>query len=304
MHTYHESRVEAADIDNLGHMNVRIYAQKAARAAKALAAEIGLDHNVLESAGAVVETTDSHTRFYREQLEGAPLEVRGGVISAEAEGIAVYLELTNPETGDRAATFRNVFQLRGGESRAPRAIEQDVLARAHGLKVDWPEHGRPRSLALGPVRADITVGDMEAHGVKTRFDAYTVRPEECDSYGYMDLSDGMALAFARMPIKLGPKHRGFRSPNGEPIFIATVEQRHFIFRLPRAGARVVSYSVNTAIGGKLIEFRHWSFDEATGEALSVMAQVGLNFDIETRQTMDFSADMRAEMESNLHPDLA
>lgn len=303
MQTYHESRVEAADIDNLGHMNVRIYAQKAAHAVKALAAEIGLGQNTLEQAGSVIHTSDTHTRFYKEQLEGAPLEVRGGVISAEAEGIAVYLELINPETGDRAATFRNVFQLRGGESRAPRAIDQEILARAHALGVDWPEHGRPRSLPLGPVRGDVMLGDMDARGIGSRFDAYTVAPEQCDAYGYMDVSDGLSLSFAGMPIKLGPKHRGFRTPDGKPVSIATVEQRYFIFDLPRAGDSVANYTVNVGIGDKLIDFRHWSFDEGTGKPLSVMAQVGLNFDIQTRRTMDFSPAMRAEIEANLHPEL-
>lgn len=304
MQTYHEGRVEAADIDNLGHMNVRIYAQKAARATQALAAEIGLDKAALDHAGAVIQTTDMHTRYYKEQLEGAPLEVRGGVISAEAEGVAAYFELMNPQTGDRAATFHNVFQLRGGESRAPRPIDQGVLSRARALSVEWPEHGRPRSLPLGPVRADLTLADIKARGIRARLDGYTVEREECDAYGYMDLSDGQSLSFAGMPIKLGPEHRGFRTPGDEPISIATVEQRYFIFGLPRAGDSVVTHTVNVAIGDKLIDFRHCSFDEASGKALSILAQVGVCFDLNLRRAVNFPADARAQMEADLHPDLA
>ena len=43
MQTYYEGRVEAADIDNLGHMNVRVYARKAARATHTLITALGLD---------------------------------------------------------------------------------------------------------------------------------------------------------------------------------------------------------------------------------------------------------------------
>ena len=130
MQIFYEGRVEPADIDNLGHMNMRVYGRKSAIATHALASRLGLDDARLASLGAIVQNHDNHTRFYREQLEGAALVVKGGVLSATPDLITAYFELSNATNGDLAATFTNSFRVADAETRAPRKMDDSVVQAA------------------------------------------------------------------------------------------------------------------------------------------------------------------------------
>ena len=102
MQTLHTAQVTEDQIDHLGHMNVRFYAEHAHAGSLRLAEEIGL----ARGAGQVVIQRDRYTRHHREQMLGAGLEVRGGVMDADATSVRVYEELANSDTGDIAATAR------------------------------------------------------------------------------------------------------------------------------------------------------------------------------------------------------
>ena len=182
MKTYHQSRVEPGDIDNLGHMN---------------AASIGLDDAALAVMGARLFLPDAHTRFLREQLEGAPLEVKAGILDAKPGELIVYLELLNRESGVLSASFHHQVKLVGRQDGVPLSIPDDVLSAAQDLRVHWPEHGRPRSLGLDPMRHDTTRDDLESRGIKLRFDGYVLGPDDCTPEGFMDLSEAPWIAFAK-----------------------------------------------------------------------------------------------------------
>lgn len=304
MKTYYEGRVQEADIDNLGHMNVRVYARKAAEATHALIASIGLDGAALVADGSVVQILEGHTRFYREQLEGAPLQVRGGVLEAESGSLAVYLELINADNGDLAATFRNVATLHDRASRDTRSFGSDILSAAQESVVDWPEHGRPRSLPLTPMRPHVSLGDIEEAGLIARFKPYVVREAECDAQGFMDLSGGEALAFYGTPIKWPRQDSAHASDDPERGSIATVESRQVVFAVPRAGDTLVTHSVIVEVGTKSMQFRHWTFDAEKGNPFSVHAQFGLGFDLEARRSAEFPAPMHASLSDNARPEFA
>ncbi|MBI1180242.1 MAG: hypothetical protein GC201_06760 [Alphaproteobacteria bacterium] len=300
MQVFFEGRVEAAEIDNLGHMNVRVYARKAAQATFALGAAMGLTPARLAKERAVLQIEDAHTRFYREQLEGAALAVRGGVRLVQGDQVALYLEMINQATGDIAATFNNGFALFDGASRARRRLPGDVLDAAAGLRVDWPERGRPRSLPLDPV-APRDRQDVGAEGAFVRFPTYTVEAGECDAYRYMDLSDAKAIALARMPIKIERQHRAFRADHR--VAIATLESRQTLFATPRLGDTVISETRHVAVTRKSVVFEHWSFEEATGTPFSLLQQFGLAFDLDARRATEFPDDMREALAANKRPEL-
>lgn len=304
MKTYYEGRVEEPDIDNLGHMNVRVYARKAAEATHALIASLGLDRAALEGSGAVIQMLDGHTRFYREQLEGAPLQVRGGILEAGPGAIILYLELINADNGDLAATFRSVVTLHDRISRNVLPFEAEVLAAAQECVVGWPEHGKPRSLPLSPWQPHVSLGDIEEAGLLARFKPYVVREAECDAQGFMDLTGGEALAFYGTPIKWSRPDPAHASDGKEWGSIATVESRQVIFAVPRAGDTLVTHSVIVEVGTKTMQFRHWTFDAEKGNPFSVHAQFGLGFDLEARRSADFPASMHESLSNNARPEFA
>ena len=302
MRIYAESRVEPAEIDNLGHMNVRVYARKAARGTLEMMAALGLGHDRLRDERAAVQIMDVHTRFYREQLEGAPLGVRGGVRQAGPERIDAYMEMFNRDTGDGAATFNHGVVLADGATRAPRAFSADVLEAAGAASVDWPENGRPRSLPIAPV-TPVSRDAAQAEGSFVRFPSYTVEPGECDGYGFMDISDAKTIALARMPIRIEMQHRVFDPAVAQRVAIATMESRHVMFRVPRLGEKVVSETRHADVTAKTVVFQHWSYNEDTGAPISLGLQFGLAFDLDKRRSAEFPPAMREALAANKRPDI-
>jgi acyl-CoA thioester hydrolase len=304
MEIYYRGPVVEAEIDNLGHMNVRVYARKAAIATQELAGRLGLDADRLGRDGTVLQIMETHTRFYREQLLGAELIARGGVREAGPDRLIVYMEMLNAETGDLAATFNHGVGLFGGADRAPRPFDTDVIAAAGDHAAEWPEHGRPRSLPFERVPADLTMEDMRRLESRDRFPPYTVEPEEADGYGYLDISDNKSIPLARLPIKLKAEHRGFQPGDGQRIAIATMESRQIVYRVPKVGDTVVNLTRHLDVGRKTLTFQHWSFDQASGEPISVLEQLGLGFDLDARRSVEFPPEMRARLEGNARPDLS
>ena len=90
-----ESQVLPEHIDGLGHMNTKFYAVNARTAADRLLQELGLTARLPDDGSVFVAFPDVYTRFRKEQLEGALLVVRGGVLAVEEGGIRLYLELIN-----------------------------------------------------------------------------------------------------------------------------------------------------------------------------------------------------------------
>lgn len=302
MRIYSESRVEPAEIDNLGHMNVRVYARKAAQATLNLAASLGLGHDRLRDDQAVVQIMDVHTRFYREQLEGAPLGVRGGVRQAGEGRIDAYMEMFNRDTGDLAATFNHGFGLFDGATRAAKPIPPDVLEAASSASVAWPDNGKPRSLPIEPV-TPVSREAASAIGSFVRFPSYTIVAGECDGYGFMDISDAKTIALARMPIKIKQQHRVFDPDVANRVAIATMESRHVMFRVPRLGEPVVSETRHADVTAKTVVFQHWSFNEETGEPISLGLQFGIAFDLDARRSAEFPPAMREALAANRRPDI-
>ena len=155
MECLQESRVDPADIDNLGHMNVRVYARKAAEATRALAGLLGI-------AGDHTQIFDSHVHFRREQLEGAPLLIHGGVAEASQDTITAYLEMTNADNGDLAATFLNVFRVIDPPTRNGEIMPASALDASGAHQISVPDHGKlaPWRFELWPIGVRQKVHDQ------------------------------------------------------------------------------------------------------------------------------------------------
>ncbi|MBH79152.1 MAG: hypothetical protein CMQ49_01415 [Gammaproteobacteria bacterium] len=305
MHTYHRARVQSADIDDLGHMNVRVYARHAAAAMHALLADAGLDADALDRLGARVLQPDCHTRFRREQHLDAPIAVRGGVLSAQPECIRAYLELYNMNSGDLAATFCKEACLVAAGDLAPIAFPEAVVAGAHTLLTERPAHGEPRSLPQDSVRRDLTTADMAAHNIEARFEGYEVTPALSTSDGWMDLAGAPWLAFADTPPKREANHEEAEEGwfSHDNVSIATLEARHLLVDVPCAGEVVQTYTAIADVGRKIMRFRHWSFDGASGRLLAVLDEVGIGLDLVARRACDFPPAMRQELLARSHPEL-
>lgn len=288
----HRSTVTEEQIDHLGHMNVRFYGVNAAAGTRALLAELG----VAPGAGRVV---DLYTRHLREQLLGAGLVVRSGVVEVLTDGLRLYHELVNEATRDLAATFVHRVLL------DPAVLAPDIVDAATARIVAVPAHGAPRSIRLDtdPVATAPGVDRLRALDLAVRKER-AVTAEECDAAGDYQPTMAAMLVWGGEPVdgRFPPLlHDG---PNGERMGWASMETRMVVNRLPRLGERIQSFSAVTVLADKVMQNIMWAYAVATDELLTTFEVVNLAFDVNHRRPMPIPDRIRAYEERILHPELA
>jgi acyl-CoA thioester hydrolase len=311
MQRFYEGTVKPEQIDNLGHMNVRFYGVIAASAADALVAALGLESDALGELNARLLTSEAYTRFHREQLDGARLAVRGGVLVAEKTALDIYLELINDESGEVSATYRQKLALVDLPTHKPVAFPEELIAEAEEQIVELPPHGRPRSLPWGGARTDLTLAEFQERGV-VGSETYTVEEGDCDEHGFLRLQGAHGLAFVgRMHVHrlMRRRFRGgrgvpvFEHPGGQRVGSATAETRLVVLATPRVGDTLRTFTAYVQIERKIQQSAHWTFNTETGALLGVNNQLNIAFDLARRRSTELPAEMRANFEANYHPDL-
>ena len=298
MQIHHTAEVTEDHIDHLGHMNVMFYAQHAQAAARKLSGELGVD------GGGELFQPDRYTRHHREQLLGAKLEVRAGVLDVGKDRIRLYEELLNSETEVLAASFIVTIDLQDPVSGEPRAVTDAVAAAASTRIVELPERGRPRSLTIDddPIATAPSLEDLRARNAAMR-QVRAVHPEECDPQGRIHSGLVADLVWGGSPVEgrdFQPFHEG---PGGMKIGWATMETRATWGTPARLGDRVQSFGVETEMADKTLTSRHWVFNVETGALVCAFAVLNIAFDMDARRAVTIPDDVREEVSVHLHADL-
>lgn len=299
----HEGTVTPDQIDHLGHMNVRFYATRAVAATRALAAEYGLDARACAERGVVLSVFDQYTRHYREQLEGARLGVMTGVLSVREEGLRLYHELVNLDSGELSASFVHVLGLQDRDTRRPRSFPAGLAERAQGAAVAWPEHGRPRSVDLERSGHALSLDEALDRGLAMRKPRRLAR-DECDADGFFQTERLQELVWGGEPLR--SREGGwplFETDDGMRVGWATLESRNRLMETPRVGTRIQSFGAEVAIASKTSTRHHWVFDLDRGRLLCASSIVNLAFDTVARRAIPIPDELRRRLEDELHPDL-
>jgi acyl-CoA thioester hydrolase len=294
----HRSVVTKDQIDHLGHMNVRFYATNATAGTRALIAGLGTP------ADARVRLTDIYTRHHREQLLGARLIVRSGVVEVTDDALRLYHELANEDTGVLAATFVHRIQLESADGNEL-AIPVPVAARARTGLVAIPPQGATRSISLAtdPIASAPSIAELRSRGLAIR-KVRRVSPEECEVDGTYLPAAAAALVWGGEPIDQRFPEMLHEGPNGERMGWASMETRMAINRLPRRGDQVQSFSAVVGLGDKVMHNVMWAYDVDAEELLMTFEIVNLAFDVGARRPMQIPDAIRTSETMVLHPDLA
>lgn len=298
MEILHTTAVTEDQIDHLGHMNVMFYAQHAQAAALNLAGKLGLD------ATGTLFQTDRYTRHHREQLLGANLEVRGGVLEAERDRLHVYEELLNCDTEVLAASFIITLESEGRSSGEPVELPPGTLTDAASQRVVLPERGRPRSLTIDddPIADAPTLEELTQRDAALR-EVRVVHPEECDPEGRIRSGLVADLVWGGTPVK-GREFQPFNEgPGGMKIGWATMETRATWGTPARMGDRVQSFGVETEMADKTLTSRHWVHNVDTGSLVCAFSVLNIAFDMAERRAVSIPDDVREQMSVHLHADL-
>jgi acyl-CoA thioester hydrolase len=292
----HRTSVTDDQIDHLGHMNVRFYGVAARAATKAVARHLaGVD----DGASLTIEVPDAYTRHLREQMLGAQLFVRSGVLDTAPGALRLYHELVNEESGDLAASFVHQARVSGpdGADVAWRDDEELTLEQI-------PERGRPRSIDLdvawdgdGPALEELVERDLAMRLPRE------VLPGEVGTDGRVQPGEAPMLVWGGVPIEPGTGPVLAPGPNGELIGWASMENRLCIGRLPAAGDRIQSFSAVLSVADKVVHRIAWAFDLDTKALLCAFEVVDLAFDTVSRRAVPIPAEQRASALAKLYEDL-
>lgn len=294
----HRSTVTEDQIDHLGHMNVRFYGVNARAGSDAVVDGLG------GGDGLEIEPVDLYTRHHREQLLGAPLEVRTGVLGIHGGVLRLYHELVNSDTGALAATFVHCLEGRAPDGPSRNWPPAGAASGANLPSIELPEHGRPRSISLDTdhVGSSPDLATVRQRKLAMRHPR-TVDDDETGPGGRVLATDAPGLLWAGEPLDgaTGPSlHDG---PGGQLIGWASMETRMVLRRLPRAGDRIQSFGATVEIGDKVTQQMMWAFDLDREDLLCTFEVVNLAFDTVSRRAVSIPDELREHSRRRFHPDL-
>ena len=289
----HRSTVTEDQIDHLGHMNVRFYGENSREGSAVVLAELTGDASITFTPLFV------YTRHHREQLLGARLLVRSGVVDVATDELRLYHELVNEDSGVIAATFVHRLRADGGAE-----LPADVAERARARVVPIPEHGLARSidLASDPLASAPGLDLLRERDLAIRRPR-TVTPEECGPDGLVLRANAAGLVWGGEPIQRRLPALLHDGPNGEKMGWASMETRIAIRRLPRAGDRIESFSAVVGLRDKTSHRILWAYDRDAGDLLMSFEIVNLAFDTLQRAPMSIPEEIRTVELADLHEDL-
>lgn len=292
--------VQSWEIDQMGHMNVQFYVQRASDGLAALAVCLSLGPQRARAMGAHLYTRDMHVRFLRERRVGAAFFMRAGILAADSQGLQAYVEMVGTVSGTVAAAFTLDVELRDDASGERRPFDDAVVQAACAVQAERPTHGQVRGVSDGQPCAALTLDKAEAMGLFTTYQS-CISSAHCGPQGLLSLQQFMAIVSNAVPNLLA-RARSERAQN-EEAGGAALEYRYVLRQYPRAGDVVTVRTGLKAIDDKTYSWCHWLFDLETGTALASAEAIGVALDLESRKAIAIPDAMRARLESLVVDDL-
>lgn len=294
------SSVQTWECDQMGHMNVQFYLERATQGMAALAVELGAGPSTAREAGAALLAREHHVRFLREQRPGAPFFLRAGVVDADHDSVTIYQEMVETLSGTPAATFLIEAEWIDVASRAVKPLPVSLNV-AKDARVQVPAHGSPRGLELTPPRPAPELAAADGAGMLRTWQG-VVNPEQCDSAGFLTHRHFMGIVSDSIPNLLALVSGSDRS-RSDDVGGAALEYR-FVYRgHPQAGDVLTLRSGLKQVGSKTYIWCHWLFDLETGAAIATAEAVAIALDLKSRRAIPIPDAMRADLESRVIPGL-
>ncbi|MES1991605.1 MAG: thioesterase family protein [Pseudomonadota bacterium] len=288
------SSVQTWQTDQMGHMNVQFYLEQATHGLAALAVHLGLGPRFIAAENLKLFARDHHVRFLREQRPGAPVTIRGGVLTVQDFGLRIYLEMYNTASKEVAATFAVDVELMDIDSHETKPLPPKAKAAAKALIIELPAHGAPRGLEIYPPRETPTLAEADAIKLVFTWQG-EVLADQCDDRGFLMPRHFMGYVSDAIPNLLVQTGGDDRSKN-PTVGGAALEYRFHYHAYPKSGDVLTLRSGLKMVGPKTYIWGHWLFDLETGKAVATAEAVAIALDLTTRKAIPIPDDMRTRLE--------
>lgn len=298
MMTVWQGSANTWECDEMGHMNVRVYVEKAMEGLAVLAHHFDMPHAFRPNVPSMLIPVDQHIRFIREIRPGRPLAMRACLLETGDCDAVVFQGLYHGD-GSPAAAFRTRIVHAEAASGAPFEWSRRSRAAMAALMGETPANCAPRSIDPdGPSRpaAEATLEAVKAAGVP-RIGLGAVPHQHCDPHGRMRPEWFMGRLSDSVPNLLHDwRRRVAEAAGNRPMGAAVLEYRLIHRRWPRAGDLFEAYSSLARAEEKLHALVHWMLDPSGGQAWLTSEAVAVTFDLETRKVISAPKEMIAELE--------
>lgn len=281
------------DCDEMGHMNVRVYLEKAFEGLGHLAGHCYLSHVFRPEAPSTLIPREQHVRFIREVHPGRPLSMTGCVLEVCEASVTVYQQLTHGD-GQPAAAMRTKLLHVDARTLKPFPWSRRARKALENLIDTPPEQTAPRG--LDPTRAPLADSEVK-RAVAADQDVRIigqgmVPPQHCDVFGRMAPSHFIGRISDSVPNLLYDwRKRVADSVPGCEMGAAVLENRLVYRRWPKAGDL---FEVRSALGKaekKIHTLVHWILDPLTGLPWMTAEALAVTFDLNTRKTVETPPDL-------------
>ena len=302
----HESVVRDEEIDALGHMNVRFYGARALESTDRLLAELGVEAGDLGAATTLsYDLPRLFTRYQREQVAGAPLVVRGGLVRVDASGVRLYHELRNSKSDELAASFIHDVAFRAAGESGTLSIPESARKELSRLRVEFPSEGGPRTIDLDASPVAPTFAEALEGGLAFRLPR-RIEAESCDAEGRLSAEMRPFYMWGGEPIPPVRQQDGpplVQLADGSMMGWASMETRSVMVEQPLVGMHVQSFAATVELARKTNLRRYWVFDVDSGRLLLANEVVELALHLGQRRAIEIPEELRSEMEASLRSDL-
>ena len=290
------------DCDEMGHMNVRVYAEKQMEGLAAFTHDLKLSHAFKPDSPSTIIPVDQHIRFIREVLAGHPLIMQGCVLEVGECDALIYQELRHSD-GALAAAFRvrvlhvdTVVREPFAWSKRTRKAFEDFMGAA-------PEESAPRSIdASAPTTP---AGDMSMERIRTigapLVGKGSVPPSHMDVHGHMApfwitgrVSDSVPNLLYNWRKEVAGELR---------IGGAALEHRIRYHAMPQVGDRFEMYTSFGAAAGKTHSLIHWLMNPDSGRPWASVEVTAIALDLDARKAVPAPPEMIAKLSELAPPGL-
>lgn len=282
--------------DDLGHLNMRFYFERAGQARTVLLASLGLTNAAKSAAFSTAIVKDHHIHYMAELLPGRGIIVESGIISLDdTEMTIVHVIKAAPDT--LSATITEKITHISTRTQKPFSWPTRVQKSSEKYTVQPPTNSLPRNIDLTEKPGVPTVEAAEKLKLQP-IGRGAFLPTECDVFGYVrpfDLigrvSDSVQHIASGWPdVEFSGNHA---------ISGALLEGRIMHRKRPEAGDCYVIYSGLRSANTHVRELCHWILDPISGGCWASMIGVACKFDLEARRLIKNEPEILALLEKNL-----
>ena len=285
MITVYRNSVQSWEIDQMGHMNVQFYFEKALQGCVVLWNKLGINEKPVELGNTYLSLVRAHIRFLKEQKPGAPFFLKMGIVELGDVEVKLYLEMIETITNRPCAAFNFQFlwtsnPLEGMKKNFPRVSEE--------LRVDIPSYGQPRGLSLE--KEDLI--SLSQASKKNMIDSFesVILLRQCDNMNKIKPSAYMGVVSDSTPHLLA--YTGTIDENGMTnVGSAALEYKFDFFEYVPLGTHLKIKSGIQSMSNKTFVWKHWIFNVETGKPVALASAVAVTMDLEARKSIPIPPEM-------------